>query len=454
VDAGEQITDVAAAAVWGLVRSAGAEAPDRFVLVDVDREQDSWDMWWGEEELAIRGDAALVPRLVRVRDVGPVPELSTGSGSSRSVSGGTVLITGGTGVLSGLLACHLVRRHGVTRLVLVSRRGLEADRAPALVAELEALGAEVTVAACDVADRSAMAEVVEQHRPVGVVHMAGVLDDCIVESLDADRLAAVLRPKVDGAIALDELTRDLDLAWFITFSSAAGVLSNAGQSSYAAANVFLDALMTARRAQGLPGLSLAWGLWELTREFLEAREPGSQRRSWGMIPLTVDQGLAMFDAAVAGLLPVQIPVRLDLDSFRARAAEGVPPLLRSLIRPARRNLAGGSIEQVDLPNRLKSLSREAQEQFILDLVKTHVGAVLGHRTAAEIDPGRSFFDLGFDSLTFVELRNELHAATGLNLAVAPMFDHPTSSALARHLLVTIRGDDAAERQPERVAASR
>jgi NAD(P)-dependent dehydrogenase (short-subunit alcohol dehydrogenase family) len=407
--------------------------------VDADSEPDSWEWLGGEDtELAVRDGVVLVPRLARIRDTdaGQAPQ------PPRPVSDGPVLITGGTGLLGGLLARHLARRHGVRHLVLVSKRGMDAAGAAELVAELEGLGATVTVAACDATDRQALADVIGEFPPTGIVHAAGVLDDGMVGSLSADRLATVMRPKVDGARWLDELTRDLDLAWFVTFSSASGVLGSPGQSSYAAANVYLDALVTARRARGLPGLSLAWGLWEQASE-MTAHLSGAGvtriRRS-GMSPLTAETGLALFDAAVALDVPVQIPARLDLRVWRARAAAGgIPPLLRGLITaPARRSLPADTDEGSGLRDRLAGQPDEAQQRIVLDFVTASVAAVLGHRSAAELDAERGFFDLGFDSMTVVELRNSLNAATGLRLSVAFVFDHPTSSDLAAHLLVMMR----------------
>ncbi|GDY58214.1 hypothetical protein SVIO_088370 [Streptomyces violaceusniger] len=271
VESGERVGSFAGAAVWGLVRSAQAEHPGRFLLVDVVDDGRDGGVGFdagvvgglvacGESQLVVRGGVVRCARLARVSGIGAV---------ARRVGGwqgaGTVLITGGTGTLGGLVARHLVAEHGVEHLLLVGRRGPHAPGVAELVAELEAAGASVTVAACDVADRDAVRELlagVPAEVPLrGVVHAAGVLDDATVEGLGWEQIERVLAPKVDAAWHLHELTRDMGLEAFVLFSSAAGVLGNAGQANYAAANTFLDALAQHRQAQGLPAVSLAWGLW-------------------------------------------------------------------------------------------------------------------------------------------------------------------------------------------------
>ncbi|WP_308015680.1 SDR family NAD(P)-dependent oxidoreductase, partial [Streptomyces huiliensis] len=250
---------------------------------------------------------------------------------------GTVLITGGTGVLGGLVARDLATRHGVRHLLLLGRRGADAPGVAELVDELRESGAEATVAACDAADRDALAAVlagIPADRPLtGVVHAAGVLDDAVVTALTPAQVDAVLRPKVRAAWNLHELTRDTPLGAFVLFSSAAATLGGPGQGNYAAANAFLDALARRRRADGLPGLSVAWGLWETASGMtghLDAADHTRMRRS-GVAPLTDAEGLDLFAAALAGDRPLPVALRLDTAALRAAAGpEGVPPLLRTL----------------------------------------------------------------------------------------------------------------------------
>ncbi|MFD2472102.1 SDR family NAD(P)-dependent oxidoreductase [Amycolatopsis silviterrae] len=349
---------------------------------------------------------------------------------------GAVLITGGTGALGSLVARHLVTKHGFRHLVLASRRG----EAPELCAELTALGAEVTAVACDLADRAAVARMLAAipHRLTAVVHAAGVLDDATVSALTPGQLDEVLRPKLDAAWHLHELTSDLSA--FVLFSSAAGVLGGPGQANYAAGNAFLDALAQHRRANGLPGVSLAWGYWGqsggMTGQLDErdrARIAGS-----GIAALSEEEGLALFDAALGTEEAALVPVRFDEAALRSES-----PLLRRLVRSQpRRAAAEASMSTVD-----------SSEPALLDLVCEHAAMVLGFGSAAEIDRGKAFRDLGFDSLTSVELRNRLAAATGLRLPSTLVFDQPTPAALAALLQQELRGGQTETAPAVRAAAA-
>ncbi|WP_345006134.1 SDR family NAD(P)-dependent oxidoreductase, partial [Streptosporangium album] len=434
---GDAVTDLAGAAVWGLVRSAQAEEPGRFVLVDVDGQEFTLPVL-DEPQVALRDGEAWVPRLARVTPV-------DGEGRAWDPEG-TVLISGGTGGLGAQFARHVVAERGVRHLLLASRRGLDAPGAAELQAELIAHGVEVGIVACDMADRDQVAALLAQvdaaHPLTAVIHTAGVLADGTIASLTPEGLHAVLRPKVDAAWHLHELTRELDLAAFVVFSSLAGLMGNAGQGNYAAANVFLDALAQHRRAAGLPALSLAWGAWTqevgLTGTLSEAEMRRITRA--GLPPLSVEQGLALFEAATALEHALLVPARLEPSMLRTPGE--VPPLLRGLVRGGRRSAASGSLVASTLLQRLAPLGVTERTEVLLDLVRTEVAIVLGHASPGTVEVRREFRELGFDSLTAVELRNRLNPATGLRLPATLVFDYPTPTVLAEFLLAELLGEDA------------
>ncbi|WP_447009001.1 SDR family NAD(P)-dependent oxidoreductase [Saccharothrix sp. DSM 118769] len=350
----------------------------------------------------------------------------------------TVLVTGGTGGLGALVARHLIVNHGVRKLLLTSRRGLDAPGADELRRELVELGAQVEVAACDVSDRAAVAALLDGVALTGVVHAAGVLDDGVLDSLTPERLAGVLRPKADAAWHLHELTEGHDLALFVLYSSVSGVVGGAGQGSYAAANAFLDALAEHRRARGLPGQSLAWGLWREGMGSGLAEADVDRMSREGLPPLTAADGLALFDAALACGLPTVLPVELDRVALREHARTApLPAVLRSLVAAPARRAARGEAAEVGLTERLAPLPDHERTELVRDLVRHHAAAALGHGGDTAIDAGRAFKDLGFDSLTSVELRNRVNAATGLRLSSTAVFDHPTVAALAEHVLTEL-----------------
>ncbi|MEK2478402.1 type I polyketide synthase [Streptomyces noursei] len=434
--ADDELSDLAGAAVWGLIRSAQSEHPDRFVLVDTDGRAVSHQalgaaLATGEPQLAVRKGAVLGARLARVGQ--PVQDAAP-----KLDPAGTALVTGATGTLGRLVSRHLVTAYGVRQLLLTSRRGEAAPGAKELVAELAELGAEARVAACDVADRDALAallaEVPAEHPLTAVVHTAGVLDDGVLEGLTPERMDTVLRPKVDAALNLHELTGDTDLAMFALFSSAAATMGSAGQANYAAANAFLDALARHRADQGRPAVSLAWGLWAQASGMagdLGDTDLTRMQRS-GVGGLTPELGLALFDAAHTLAEPAVVPIRLDVDAVRAP----VPALLRGLIRGATRPAAVAA-EGPSLRERLAGLTVAEREAVLLDVVRAHAATVLGHASAQAVEEDKTFGDLGFDSLTAVELRNGLTAATGLRLPATLIFDYPTPAALADYLLTEL-----------------
>ncbi|HYJ21760.1 MAG TPA: SDR family NAD(P)-dependent oxidoreductase [Solirubrobacterales bacterium] len=429
--------DPVAASVWGLVRSAQAEHPGRFVLLDSDGGEASQAALAAalaiedEPQIALRDGVASAPRLA------PAPTPESEQEPSPLDPEGTVLVTGGTGTLGALFARHLVAEHGVRHLVLTSRRGPDAPGAAELATELSDLGAEVEIAACDASDRAqveALIAAIPAERPlVAIVHAAGVTDDGLVDSLDRERLATTLAPKADAAWHLHELTQRSDCE-LILFSSIAGSIGNPGQGNYAAANAFLDALAHQRRAQGLPALALGWGGWERESEIsgrLSAVDRARLARG-GIVPFADAEGLALFDRARALSEPQLLPVRLDRGALRAAAAGSLAPLLSGLVHvPARRPQAATAS--------LAGMAAAERAEAATALVRTHVAAVLGHAGAAEIDPEAPFKDLGFDSLAAVELRNRLGQASGLKLPSTLVFDYPTPAAVAGFLLAEIAG---------------
>jgi polyketide synthase 7 len=358
------------------------------------------------------------------------------------LAGATVIITGGTGMAGSAVATHLVARYGVANVVLVSRSGAAAEGVTELVGQLEDSGAQVSVVACDVADRDAVAALIAQlpaQYPLkGVFHAAGALDDGLIASLTPERVDAVLRAKVDGAWNLHELTKDLDLSAFVMFSSMAGIVGTPGQGNYAAANGFLDGLAAYRRAHGLAGLAVAWGLWEQTSAMtrhLADRDKARMSRV-GLAPMSTENALRLFDTAMVTDRAVLVGARLDPAALADHSA-ALPPLLSHLVaRPARRIIDEThttAASMTSLVARLEGLSAEQRHNELVDLVSSNAATVLGRTNAADINAGSVFQDLGFDSLTAVELRNRLKTATGLSLSPTLIFDYPTPKVLAEHL---------------------
>jgi polyketide synthase 1/15 len=380
----------------------------------------------------------------QARHIGKVV-LTMPSALADELAQGTVLITGATGMVGAVLARHMVSAYRVRHVVLASRRGDHAEGAAELVAELERAGAAVQVLACDVADRDAVAGLLAQLAgrcpPLrGVIHAAGVLDDAVITSLTPDRVDTVLWPKVDAAWNLHELTRDLGLSMFVLCSSIAATVGAPGQGNYAAANAFLDGLAVHRRAVGLAAVSLAWGLWEQPSAMtarLSGRDLARISRS-GLTAMNPEQALRLFDAALAINHPVAVSTRLDRAALDTQAISGgLPALFSGLARRPQRRLIDdtvGAAQPVSaLTQRLRGLAPDEQRDLLVQTVCSQAAAVLGHPTPEDIDPDAAFQDLGFDSLTAVELRNRLKTATGLTLPPTLIFDHPTPGAVADYM---------------------
>ncbi|MER6832075.1 type I polyketide synthase [Streptosporangium sp. NPDC000563] len=430
VDGDDRLPGLAEASLWGLVRAARREYPGRISIVDVDGHGESSALLphavaARPGELAIRRGEAFRPRLRAVTgSPGTPPELGTG----------TVLVSGAGGALGAAVVRHLVAEYGARHLLLVSRRG---DADPALRALAGELGdrARIRTAACDLADTAATEALlagVDQDRPLGAVfHIAGTLDDAVLENTTGERLERVLRPKVDAAWNLHRLTGDLPLTAFVLFSSVAGVLGNAGQTGYAAANAFLDALAHHRRAAGLPGASLAWGLWETGSDTgMAAGLDGAARARLdrlGIRALPVDAGLDLLDRSLASGLAVVVPAWFDRAAL-ARGQDDLPDVLGDLV-PARPAVAA-----VPLARRLHGMDETVSRAVVRDTVAGRVAEVLGLAGPAQVPDDRGLFDLGLDSLTAIELRDRLGAEAGERLPATVLFDHPTVRALTEHLL--------------------
>ncbi|MFF2965063.1 SDR family NAD(P)-dependent oxidoreductase, partial [Streptomyces sp. NPDC057963] len=384
----------------------------------------SWEVGRAVEAFRFLGQAKHVGKVVLTMPPAPTSQ-------------GTVLITGATGAIGRIVARRYVTEYGARNLLLVSRSGPAAEGAAELEAELTALGATVTITACDTSDRASLAALLAEI-PVGqplsaVVHAAGVIDDGVLTSLTAEQIATVLRPKIDAAWHLHELTLDHAPAEFVLFSSVAGVIGNPGQANYAAANSFLDALAQYRHAQGLPAHSIAWGVWDTSDGMAEAHARRRADRS-GIQPLPVEAGGELIDGLRTLGRPFVMAARLDQAALRDRAAAGnLPSILSGLVRTTTRRTVGADTGDSALGRRLAQLSTADGDQLLLDLVRSEVAAVLGHATPDGIEPTRPFGEIGLDSLTAVELRNRLNTATGVRLPATLVFDYPTPAALVPFL---------------------
>ncbi|WP_435845570.1 type I polyketide synthase, partial [Streptomyces hygroscopicus] len=448
----DRLTSAAQAEIWGLGRVAAMEHPRIWGgLVDLpgtldDRAAErlvrALSAEGGEDQVAVRGSGAYARRLSRV---------TVGHESAERAwrPRGSVLITGGTGALGAHVARWAVRE-GAEHVVLTSRRGPAAEGASELRAELEELGAEVTVAACDAADRDALAAVLaaipERYPLSAVVHAAGILDDGVLDGLTVDQLAGTLTAKVEGARQLHELTAQLDLDAFVLFSSFAGVVGGAGQAAYAAANAYLDALAQQRRAQGLAATAVAWGPWADAGMAASGRA-GERMRGGPLPPMAPSLAVDALRWAVGHDEAALVVADIDWAAMASVLSAG-PSALVSDIPEARELLAAtdGTAAQPgsghDLRAQLAGQPDDEQRALLLDLIRTHAAAVLGHFSAESVEPGRAFRDLGFDSLTAIELRNRLDVATGLRLPATLVFDYPTAEVLAGHLWAQLAGTHA------------
>ncbi|GHB61361.1 hypothetical protein GCM10010306_063810 [Streptomyces umbrinus] len=444
--AGEEITDLAGSAVWGLVRAAQAELPGRYLLADLDDSAESeaalssavaQAVASGETQLALRAGRISVPRLTRA-DAAP-------DGETPWNADGTVLIIGAAGAAGAaggpgaLLARHLVTEHGVRHLLLAGHDGTAAGEVVALAGELADLGAEVRVEECDLTDREAVAALLatvgDDHPLTGVVHAVGGTEGDLIGALSAEQIEDALRTHVDTAWHLHELTRELPLTAFVLFSGSAAVVDGPGRGSAAAAGFFLSALAEHRTAEGLPAQCLVRGEWDENNAAADTAGYGRQ----GMRVLIGAEGPALLDAAVRTALPVVVAAHWDPVAVGSRA-EGVPPMLRALARPPARRTAAGGGPMSDGPGRadqLSALPEDERRQRVLELVRAHAAAILGHPGPEAVDPDRAFLEMGFDSVAALGLRNRLKPDIGLTIPATAVFEHPSPRALTTRLLAEL-----------------
>ncbi|MER5642857.1 type I polyketide synthase, partial [Kitasatospora sp. NPDC002227] len=394
----------------------------------------------GEDQVAVRGSGVFARRLARATAV------ASGNGWRTS---GTALVTGGTGGLGGEVARWLVRG-GAGHVVLTGRRGLEAPGAGELAAELRGLGARVTVAACDVADRQALAALLAEidlaEEPLrAVVHAAGLDTGQALADLTAEEFAAVVGAKVCGAALLDELLGERELDAFVVFSSISGIWGSGGQAAYSAGNAFVDALVAARRGRGLAGLSVAWGPWGEVGMAARGAAAGELARR-GLGALAPASALLALESALSGEDATSVVADVDWQRFAPaftalRSSEFFAELPEAGTLPEQRGVATTAAQQSEFAARLAKLTPAERERQLIELVRAAAAAALGHESATAVEPDRAFKELGFDSLMAVELRNRLATTTGLTLAPTVIFDQPTPVVLARHLVLQLTGGE-------------
>ncbi|MFJ2263437.1 type I polyketide synthase [Streptomyces sp. NPDC087844] len=469
VSPGDPLPSPVQAQVWGLGRVAALEEPQLWGgLIDLpgtldDAASDRLAALLAhdqpEDQLAVRPTGAFARRLHRA----PIVDVSTtaaptadapatgtnGSGANGTrangadVNGtgdvrpaGTALITGGTGGIGGRIARWLAER-GAPHLLLASRSGPQAPGADELVTELEALGTKVTVVSCDASDREALrellAEIPTEHPLTAVFHASGIPENAPFAELDLPHIDDILRPKAEAARHLHELTRHLELSDFVLFSSGAAAWGSGLQGAYAAANAYLDALAEHRRAIGLPATSVAWGPWG-DSGMASDRTAVNYFGRRGLSPLDPDLALKSLQQALTQGDTTVAVADIDWRKFAAALTTRRPsPLLSDLAGPGEQESAEGDGDEPGghaLLRQLVAATAEQQRHLLLRHVQATVAAVLGYPGPDAVPPGQPLKELGFDSLTAVELRNRLNATTGLGLPPTLVFDHPSPSALA------------------------
>ncbi|WP_344185737.1 SDR family NAD(P)-dependent oxidoreductase, partial [Streptantibioticus ferralitis] len=450
--ASERLRNAAQAQIWGLGRVVALEHPERWGgLVDLPEALDERAAMrlaavlaglGDEDQLAVRTSGVLARRVVHA-------EQADAEDASPWQPRGTVLVTGGTGALGAHVARWLAG-NGAQHLVLTSRRGAQAPGADALAAELTAMGVEITVAACDVTDREALAALLDRVPPVtAVVHAAGAGQFAPLAETGPADVAEVVAAKVAGAVHLDALFPDDALDAFVLFSSIAGVWGSGGQGAYAAANAYLDALAEQRRGRGLAATAIAWGPWA-DGGLVADEEAAEQLRRRGLPVMSPELSITALQRALDRDETTLTVADVDWARFAPAFTAARPRPLIADLPEVRSTLAASTDapeESGSLSERLAGLTGAEADRVLLDLVRTQVAAVLGHNGTGAVEAGRAFKELGFDSLTAVELRNRLNTATGLRLPASSVFDYPTPRALADHLWAELLGDDIPQTLP-------
>ncbi|HEX6528126.1 MAG TPA: SDR family NAD(P)-dependent oxidoreductase, partial [Streptosporangiaceae bacterium] len=440
------------AQVWGLGRVVALEQPKQWGgLIDLpDAVSDSslarvaaaLTGIGHEDQIAVRSSGTYVRRLVRA-------PLGDGPAEKPWRPHGTVLITGGTGGIGS----HIARwsaRNGAEHLLLTSRQGPDAPGAAELAVQLTELGARVTIAPCDVTNRDALARLIANIPAdvplTAVVHTAGVAQQFTnVSDTSLEEFTAAISAKVIGATHLDELLGETNLDAFILFSSSAGVWGSGHNGAYAAGNSFLDSFAERRSARGRPTTAIAWGAWggdgmatiDGIVEYMGRR--GVRQMPPELAITAMTQAIEHNEASLT-------VADLDWGRFVRAFTSGRPSPLLDEIPEAQHALekadAGADAEPIRtaITERLHDLSADGQTKLLLEAVCTEIAAVLRHSTTDTISTGKTFMELGFDSLTAIELRNRLASATGLKLGGSVIFDHPTPVGLARYLRAELLQD--------------